>query len=259
MGLFDKIFGSDKIRVQFIDNSTGMTIGFSEMTPDQLPETFSVPTTMHIQEKEWSVDEAIPTNSTDFINTKKLVLKLKKIEKINLQDVLFTLPTISNEIPMTVDKCSYNDFEVQIHEDDWRQNEFLKTSSFPLIDMEVSKIKDVWENESKKLDDKLTAFKKCHVRSTIGEPVLSIDFGEVRKILNTNQIGCLKINDRFVQNSFALQTQNTTYYGVLVDGQVDHLGISKWNENTVSEITAITRYFNLVFINWYNCEIITND
>src|SRR5688572_23836520 len=109
MGLFDKIFGSDKIRVQFIDNSTGVTIGVSEMTPDQLPETFSVPTTMHIQEKEWSVDEAIPENSADFIKTKKLVLKLRAIEKINLQDALFTLPTISNEIPMTVDKSLYND------------------------------------------------------------------------------------------------------------------------------------------------------
>jgi hypothetical protein len=259
MGLFDKIFGSDKIRVQFIDNSTGVTIGVSEMMPDQLPETFSVPTTMHIQEKEWSVDEAIPENSADFIKSRKLTLKLRKIEKINLQDALFTLPTISNEIPMTVDRFLYNDFEVQIHEDDWRQNEFLKTSSFPLIDIEVSKIKEIWENESKKVDDKFTAFKKCHVRSTIGEPALSIDFGKVKQILNTNQIGCLKVNHGFVQNSFALRTLNTTYYGVLIDGQVDHLCIAQWNENTASEITDLTSHFKLVFINWYKCEIITND
>lgn len=259
MGLFDKLFGSEKIRVEFIDNSTGATIGVSEMMPDQLPETFSVPTTMHIQEKEWSVDEAIPTNATDFIKTRNLVLKLRKIEKVNLQDLLFTLPTISNEIPVTVDKSLYNDFEVQIHEDDWRQNEFLKTSSFPLIDIEVSKIKEIWKNESNKPNDKFTAFKNCHVRSTIGEPALSIDFGQLKTILNTNQIGCLKINDRFVHNSFALQTQHTTYYGVLVDGQVDHLCISTWDEHTGSEITAITRHFNLVFVSWYDCQILAND
>lgn len=257
MGLFDKIFGSDKIRVQFIDNSTGVTIGVSEMMPDQLPETFSVPTTMHILEKEWSVDEAIPEKSADFIKTKKLILKLRTIEKINLQDVLFTLPTISNEIPVTGDKCLYNDFEISIHEDDWRQSEFLKTSSFPLIDIEVAKIKDIWENESKKVDDKFTAFKKCHVRSTIGEPALSIDFGELRNLLRVDKIGCLRVNDGSVQNSFSLQTQNSTYYGTETAGQVDQLCIAKWNENTGSEINMITNHFNLVFINWYNCEILT--
>lgn len=256
MGLFDKIFGSVKIRVQFIDNSTGVTIGVSEMMPDQLPDTFSVPTTMHIQEKEWSVDEAIPEDSADFIKTRKLVLKLKKIEKINSQDVLFTLPTISNEIPVTGDKCLYNDFEISIHEDEWRQSEFLKTSSFPLIDIEVAKIKDVWENDSKKVDDKFTAFKRCHVRSTVGEPALSIDFGELKKLLNVNKIGCLKIDGDFVLNSFSFQTEDTTYYGTQNNGQVDQLCISKWNENTGSEITRITNHFTLVFINWYNCEIL---
>jgi len=258
MGLFDKIFGSDKIRVQFIDNSTGETIGVSDMMPDQLPETFSVPTTLHVQEKEWSVDEAIPEHSAHFIKTKKLVLKLRKIEKINLQDVLFTLPTISNEIPVTGGKCLHNDFEISIHEDDWRQREFLKTSSFPLIDIEVAKIKDVWENDSKKVDDKFTAFTKCHVRSTIGEPALSIDFGELKKLLNVKKIGCLKINDDFVLNSFSLQTQDTTYYGTQTNGQVDQLCIANWNEKTGSEIRRITNHFTLVFVNWYDCEILTS-
>jgi len=256
MGLFDKIFGSDKIRVQFIDNSTGVTLGISEMMSDQLPEAFSVPTTMHIQEKEWTVDEAIPENSTDFIKTKKLVLKLRKIEKINLQDALFTLPTISNEIPQTTDRSLYNDFEVSIHEDDWRQNEFLKTSSFPLIDIEILKIKEIWRNESKKVDDKFTAFKSCHVRSTIGEPALSVDFDELRNLLNCNKIGSLKINSVFVQNSFSLQTPNTTYYGTLSGKTLEQLCIAKWNENTISEVTQITSHFALVFINWYNCDVV---
>jgi hypothetical protein len=48
MRLFDKIFGADKIKVQFIDNLTGQSIGVSEMYPNQLPDTFSVPTVSFI-------------------------------------------------------------------------------------------------------------------------------------------------------------------------------------------------------------------
>ena len=47
MAIFNKLFGAnDKIKVQFIDNSNGQTIGVAEMKMEQLPETFSVSTTM---------------------------------------------------------------------------------------------------------------------------------------------------------------------------------------------------------------------
>lgn len=79
MGLFDKIFGTDnRIKVQFIDDSNGQTIVLSQMEADQLPETFSVPTTMHIQDSDWNVEEASPENAIDFVKTKSLVLKMKR-------------------------------------------------------------------------------------------------------------------------------------------------------------------------------------
>ena len=257
MGLLNKIFRSDKIEVQFIDDATGETIGISKMNPDQLPASFAEPTTIQIQQREWSVLEAIPQHSVEFLKTGKLTLKVKKIDNLPLQDLLFTLPTISNEIPMTVDNSLYNDFEVSIHDDDWRQNEFLKTSSLPFIEIEVSKIKAIWANESKEVDDKFTAFKNCHVRNTIGEPALSIDFDELRKLLNVNKIGSLKINGGFVLNGFSLQTEHTTYYGVVADGKVDHFCITKWSEGTRSELMKIIKHFQLVFAGWYHPEIVT--
>ena len=54
----DKKERNNKIKVQLIDNLNGQTIGVSEMTADQLPETFSMPTTMHVQGDDWSVEEA---------------------------------------------------------------------------------------------------------------------------------------------------------------------------------------------------------
>ncbi|MBS1572623.1 MAG: hypothetical protein JST62_09540 [Bacteroidetes bacterium] len=259
MGLFDKIFGTnDKIKVQFIDNLNGQTIGVSEMTADQLPETFSVATTMHIQDTDWTIEEAIPENSVDFIKTKKLVLKMRKAEKINSNDIWFTTPTISNEFPQLIEKTKETEFDVFIHEDDYRQNEFLNQNSIPKIEKEFTAIKDIWSKHSKKSDD-YTLFKNCHVRNTIGSPNLKINFNELKSLLNCNSVGQVVINGNVLSNGFSIKTENTTYFGILNDDLVIELCIAQWNDNTINEILEINKTFKSVFVNWYNCDLIKND
>ncbi len=259
MGLFDKIFGtSDKIKVQFIDNFNGQTIGASEMKADQLPETFSVPTTMHIQDNDWDVEEAIPESSIDFIKSKSLVLKMRKIEKMNIDDIWYSLSSISNEFPQTVAMTQPTEIDIHIHEDDYRQKEFLNINALSLIEEEFIGIKNIWENHSKKSEE-YTLFKKCHVRSIIGTPNLTINFNELKGLLKSDFVGQVIINGETLKNGFALKTNYTTYFGTLDNETVTELCIAQWDENTTSEITEINKAFNLVFVNWNNCEIIKND
>lgn len=259
MGLFDKIFGtSDKIKVQFIDNSNGQTIGVSHMKTDQLPETFSVSTKMHIEDIDWNVEEAIPENSTDFVKTKSLVLKMRKIEKINPNDIWYTTPTISNEFPQTVATTKQSEFDIHILEDDYRHREFLNLNSLPLIEEEFIGIKNIWDNDSKKSDD-YTLFKNCHVRKVIGIPNLTINFNKLKNILKCSSTGQVIINGETLLNGFAITTENTIYFGTLIIDKVTELCISQWNENSTNEILDINKAFNLVFVNWYHCDIIKND
>ena len=259
MGLFDKIFRTnEKIKVQFIDNLNGQTIGISKMTADQLPKTFSVQTTMHLQDSEWNVEEAIPENSVDFIKTKNLVLKMRKIEKVNLNDLWYSLPTISNEFPETKDATEQTDFDIHIHEDDYRQNEFLNLNSQNLVEKEFEEIKDIWENHSKKSDE-ITLFKKCHTRNIIGIPNLTIDFEELKSLLKCNSIGQVIINGNALINGFALKTENSTFFGIHNIDTVKELCISQWNEKTKDEILEINKAFNLLFVNWCHCDLIKND
>lgn len=262
MGLFDKIFGqSNKIKVHFIDNFNGQTIGTVEMEADKLPETFEIATRMHIKDSEWTVEEAIPSKSIDFIKTKQLTLKLRKVEYINPKDVLFTLPTISNELPSITNNPLFNDFELSIPEDDWRQDEFLNKSSFPLIEIEVKNIKNIWEKNKKEVDAPFNAFDKCHVRATIGEPNLNINFDKLKRLLNVDKVGSLKLNknDGFVKNSFVLKTETTTYYGILENQMVTSFCISNFSGETITEIDEILKKFNLIFLNWYNADIIAEE
>ncbi len=259
MGLLDKIFGTpNKIKVQFIDNLNGQTIGVSEMKADQLPETFSVHTTMHIQDSEWKVEEAIPENSIDFVRTKSLVLKMRKTEKINTNDIWFTTPTISNEFPQIVAMTGQTEFDTQIIEDEYRQNEFLNLNSLPLIEEELSAIKNIWDNHSKKSAD-YTLFKNCHVRKVIGAPKLRINFNKLKTILKCSSTGQVIINGGTLANGFAIKTENTTYFGTLNIDTVTELCISQWNENSTTEIFELNKAFHLLFVNWYHCNIVKND
>lgn len=259
MGLLDKIFGTNnKIKVQFIDNLNGQTIGVSEMTADQLPETFSVQTTMHLQDEDWNIEEAIPENSSEFIKTKSLVLKMSKVEKMNPNDIWFSLPTISNEFPQLIEIKTQTDFDIHIHEDDYRQREFLNVSSLPFVEQEFVGIKDIWENQSKKSDD-YTLFKTCFVRKSIGSPNLTIPFQKLQNLLHNKSFGQVIINNNVLKNGFSIQTENTIFFGSLIADTVTELCISEWNENSVSEIIEINKAFNLLFVNWYNCDLIKND
>ncbi|SEO61730.1 hypothetical protein [Mucilaginibacter sp. OK283] len=262
MELFKKLFGrNEKIRVQFFDDLNQKIIGVSEMLPNQLPSSFNVETTMTLEGAEWRITEAIPVNSTDFIKSKSLILKMRKVEKLNTSDILFTLPSISNELPGISEKPLFNNFEILITEDDWRQNEFLNISSFPLIDIEISKINDIRANHCKRIDDFMNAFTKCHVRDVIGKPNLNVDFTVLKKILNIDNVGSLKLinNQGFVLNGFTFKTDNTTFYGILDNETVTDLGIHEFSDFTIDEVQRITKTFGLIFVNWYHSDIITGD
>ena len=257
MDLLNRLFRSNKIYVTFIDSSSGKVFGQSSMNLDQLPEDFSIETTMHLHAKDWIIEEATPSHISEFSRTKRLTLKLRKVEKIDPSDLLFTLPTISNEIPdTTTDPCKYRDFEISIREDDWRQNEFLNSKSKLLVDIEFKKIQDIWTYESKKVDEQFTAFKNCHVRSSVGEPQLSISLKKLKDLLGTSETGCLKINETFVVDGFSLRTKATHFYGTLRDDVVTLLSICKWNEHSNREIHSIVENFEVIFISWYNTQLI---
>jgi len=193
-----------------------------------------------------------------FGRTKRTEKETEKVEMINPNDIWFTTPTISNEFPQIVPLKKQTEFDIQIHEDDYRQNEFLNLSALPIVEQEIIAIKDVWENHSKKSDD-YTLFKTCHVRNKIGSPNLIINFSELKTILKSNSVGQVIINEDALINGFAIKTQNTTYFGTLNNDFVTELCIAEWNENTTNEILEINKAYNLIFVNWFHSDLIKND
>jgi hypothetical protein len=193
-----------------------------------------------------------------FGRRKKTEQETGKVLTMNPKDIWFTAPTISNEYPQTIEKSTETEYDIFIHEDDYRQNEFLNLSSLPQIQEEFNGIKEIWTNHSRK-NGEYTLFKTCHVRRTIGFPDLKISFKELKTLLKCNSVGQVIINGDILANGFAIKTDNTTYFGTVNDDTVTELCIAQWNDNTTSEILEIDETFNLVFVNWYHCDLIKND
>ena len=190
-----------------------------------------------------------------FGRDKKTPQKTEETVVMNPHDIWFTTPTISNEFPPIAAKTKETEFDIFIHEDDYRQNEFLNVSSLPQIQEEFKGIKEIWANHSKKSED-YTLFKNCHVRKIIGSPNLRINFNELKSLLKCNSVGQVNINGSLLANGFAIRTDNTTYFGTLNADTVIELCIAQWNDNTTKEILEIDKTFNVLFVNWYHCDLI---
>jgi len=64
--------------------------------------------------------------------SRKLPAQAKGVSEIDPQSILFTLPTICDVAPATIQDASHNSPEaIHIHEDDWRQIEFIAQTDLP--------------------------------------------------------------------------------------------------------------------------------
>lgn len=250
-------FFKKTIKVTFINDATGDTIGISEMKQEQLPEAFEKPTTMQIANKEWQVIKANPIYARDFSTSKKLTLHLSNIEHINPQNMRFSIPTISNELPGIVDTALFHDFTLDLHEDDWRQIEFFPIQLLPVIQKEMAAVEAVLFPEGEATT--LLGYDTVHVRK-IDRQDLSIDFNDFCELVKIRQKGALTVtfagNSGFVQDGFVLRSDNFTYYGTGKDGKINELCLQQFDQADDEFFSIATRY-GLVLTIWCRGQITT--
>ena len=67
------------------------------------------------------------------------------------------------------------------------------------------------------------------------------------------------LHKEFVENAFVFKTEKTTFYGIVINNKITQLCIGEFSDKTIVEINEIINKFNLLFVSWYNYEIIGND
>lgn len=252
-------FGKDYkvIDVTFYEGKSGKPFAQSNVPVEQLPDTFEIDTTMHLGKDDWRVVGAEPPQKTQFKQSGKLSLFLSKVEITNIdpKELLYSLPTISNDIA-GVENAKSLENVVILREDDWRQFEFVGREYESSIESEFKSISDIYKNHHVGM-----GFKELHVRKIIPAPLIK-DHLTLEIIKSSFTIEKIYSGVAFnnaaatIVGGFALHTKS----GWLLWGQIDNsdailvLNISQTKESSISiiskEIDSFTEKHNLYLVDW---------
>lgn len=244
-----------KVKVTCIDGVTEQPIGRYKVLLHQLPTVFDKPVTLTIDGNEWRVIKAKPHHSDEFSIFKKLTLHVLNKEQLQQAPLGHNLPTRHAIIPSTNATPFYEQFTIDLLPDEWLQMEFLSASELAKIQEEVALIDPIILAENGK--NPLLGYETQHVRNQTAHLGVDIPFDAFCASIQVNKKGNIRIagND-FVENGFALQSDNYEYYGTLVNNCITRLSITTF-DSVDDEFSQLVSTWDLVLVNWVKCSITT--
>ena len=252
-------FGKDKktINVQFIESGKSEPFAVSDMPLKQLPDTFEIDTTMHLGDDDWRVIAAEPAEKEKFRKKGSLKLTLQKVivEMVDPKEILYSIPTISNDIAGVEDAKSLENVAVFM-EDDWRQFEILSIKYERKIEEDLKAVDGIYENHKSGM-----GFKEIHLRKLITKPLKNVDLkleAIIKHFGMKHQYSGVAFNNvaATLVNGFALSTESGwLLWGQINDeGNIEFLNVAQTEESNIdlfsSKIDAFLTINGLYAVNW---------
>jgi len=187
---------------------------------------------------------------------KRLFAQKPQIKEFDPNSLLFSLPTICDEAPPTVQSAGHDNSDAfRMHEDDWRQIEFIAREALPQIDHEMADLEAF-----KTANRAPVGWKKVYVRTERrdGLSPSRLPYGLVDSIphgaTQTLTIGTPG-QEMAVEGGFAARLGPTLFmYGRQSQGVLVDLGLNRSpneNESTQTQsLLALCKKFNLVIVDW---------
>jgi hypothetical protein len=244
-------FKRSTVKVTLIEYLDNKIIDEIHLGISQLPQSFKEPTTMHINNNDWQVIKAEPEDYSDIYKSGELKLWLRPVVTIDSSKLRYTIPTISNELPDLIDVPEYNDFTIELYEDDWRQIEFLPAGLLPAIQEEMADVEAILFPDDESEPDLINGFDTIHVRRRIGRHQLDIPLEEFCEQAGIIQRGNIVFHGQaeFVKNGIALKSKNYIWYGIAESNRIKELAL-QFFESIDSEIMHILHKYDLLMIEW---------
>jgi hypothetical protein len=157
------------IQVRFFDATTGQPIGEAELPVGNLPQSFEAATTLRLGEKTYEIVSAFPKTAQEFRATGQLRLDMREMKPVtmNPRDILYSLPTISNELPdIEEGSTKLGKRVLELHEDDWRQIELVALTLESSIEADLRAVARIHQKHRKK-----PGFDELHVRKEVPSPL----------------------------------------------------------------------------------------
>lgn len=245
------------VALTLVDDATGAVFARTDVPPGELPETFAVATTLHLDDGDWSVVHAEPRTRAEYSRTGTLTLRLRRVEMIDPGQLLYSLPSICDRIPGTGGGALAGD-ECVLNEDDWRQFELVSRAHAAESDAEIAAVRRIHDEERAAV-----GWRTLHVRPGPDPPIaaaLTLDdvdraFGGGLSFRGVTFRGA----GAPIESGFSFRTADgLECYGIAEGGRVTVLGIVQDVPNppptrSADSLVALARKFDLDLVHWCRC------
>ena len=257
------------VHVEFFDADSGKLIAVTDSPVELLPKSFEAETTLDLQNKKWQVTHADPITAEEFGRTRKLRLTVRKVEvkHVDPKTILFSLPTISNEMASVEEGSSkLNRKTLELLEDDWRQIEFVSATLDAVVERNLDAIREIYANQRVESG----AFKSLHVREGLSQPLQDNQFSktDLAQCIGPSAVGLDGISFSsiagLVSGGFAFSISDVLYvYGTEADGRVNVLGLYRKQGAITEEMTPtlsdMAKNKNLRLVDWCRAAALPAD
>lgn len=255
------------IHVWFIDEKTGQPFAQVQSPPERLPQSFEASTTLQLGDASYQVVSATPSTAKEFIEsgTLRLVLRKQQVEQVNPRNILYSLPTISEEVPFIAEgstKQGRNTLE--LHEDDWRQCELVAVTLQGAVEEELRAIERIHTQHRE-----ASGFNALHVRKGVPRPLEGTwsTLQELRDALGgatqwlegVSFMGVAGV----VEGSFAAKLASGPFvYGLEREGRLSVLGLRREQrpgparEDDARRLAALATQKGLCLVDWCRVELL---
>jgi hypothetical protein len=251
------------IEVTFIDDLTDESLGFTQIPANNLPDSFERDTTINLSGVDWNVLNARPKTRAQYTKSKQLILWIRRVEQVNPNDILYSLPSICAVVP-DVNNRTLLGSELTIAEDDWRQFELISNQLADKVDKEIGKIKRIHENATDGV-----GWREIHIRKKPEIPIASnIALTYLANMLKVpaKSVGITYDGSQSPINDGYSLTLNDDFsiYGLASKGKVQVIAIGQDcnvspNNESIDLLQQLAHKFNLDLVHWCRCIRVGSD
>ena len=147
---------------------------------------------------------------------------------VDPNDILFSTSTLNDSLPA----LSYTPVPAtghRMHEDDWRQFEFIDPAFSKETAAELAEIDRVWKEQSVDVGQGMTAFRKLHVRKRIARPIdVPTPAADFAKVFGGEPIPiALRGEETTIRDVQAVKIGSVILYGKIENDRLTTLGIER--------------------------------
>ena len=140
----------------------------------------------------------------------------QEVKMVDPKTLLFSMATISDELPALDPVRKAKSGDLVLHEDDWRQFEVVSRAYAPLVNAEVADIQRIFTEKSKPVGE-FRAFTEVHVRKRLPQPLQKpirwSDFAKACSITTTARVS-FQSAPTVVAKGFSAQLHGLSIYGL---------------------------------------------